>query len=121
MLSRNISQKNGGCQRKISAVYFTYGDRRRSCNGVKGADLIGWVSSLILLATIMRQTYTQWKTKATAGVSRWLFVGQLTASTGYTLYSYLLHNWVFLTSNIALLLTAVVGQCLYVVNRNQTK
>ncbi|GAC1304257.1 MAG: hypothetical protein NVSMB10_07050 [Steroidobacteraceae bacterium] len=80
-------------------------------------EVIGWASSAVLLATIMRQTYTQWKTKATAGVSRWLFVGQLTASTGYTIYSYLLHNWIFLSSNIALLATAVVGEFIYLANR----
>jgi MtN3 and saliva related transmembrane protein len=74
-----------------------------------------------LLATIMRQVYTQWKTKSTAGVSHWLFIGQLTASTGYTVYSYLLHNWVFLTSNVALLLTAIFGQCLYLRNKKAVK
>jgi len=80
-------------------------------------ELIGWGSSVILLATIMRQVYTQWKTKAATGVSRWLFVGQLTASTGYTVYSYLLHNWVFMSSNIALLATAIIGEILYVHNK----
>jgi MtN3 and saliva related transmembrane protein len=80
---------------------------------MKSVELIGWVSSAILLATIGRQVYTQWKTKSTAGVSRWLFIGQLSASTGYTIYSMLLHNWVFMTSNAALLLTAVLGQSLY--------
>jgi MtN3 and saliva related transmembrane protein len=84
---------------------------------VNTADAIGWASSLILLLTIGRQTYTQWKTKATAGVSKWLFVGQVAASTGYIAYSYLLHNWVFLTSNIAMLVTAVVGEVLYVSNK----
>jgi uncharacterized protein with PQ loop repeat len=83
------------------------------------ADIIGWLSSAILLMTIMRQTYTQWKSRATAGVSRWLFVGQLTASTGYTIYSYMLHNWVFLTSNIALLLTALIGEGLYIANKRK--
>ena len=67
----------------------------------------------------MRQVYTQWKSKASTGVSRWLFVGQLTASTGYTLYSYLLHNWVFMSSNIALLATAVVGEILYLHNKRK--
>jgi MtN3 and saliva related transmembrane protein len=74
-----------------------------------------------LLATIMRRVYTQWKTKSTAGVSHWLFLGQLTASIGYTLYSYLLHNWVFLTSNVVLLLTAIFGQCLYLQNKESRK
>jgi uncharacterized protein with PQ loop repeat len=86
---------------------------------MKSIDLIGWASSVILLATIGRQVYTQWKTKATAGVSHWLFIGQLTASIGFVLYSYLLHNWVFMTSNVALLLTAVFGQCLFVHNKKR--
>jgi MtN3 and saliva related transmembrane protein len=84
---------------------------------MKPVDMLGWASSGVLLVTIMRQVYTQWKTKSTAGVSHWLFIGQLTASTGYTLYSYLLHNWVFLTSNVVLLLTAVLGQWLYLRNK----
>jgi MtN3 and saliva related transmembrane protein len=88
---------------------------------MKSIELIGWASSVILLATIMRQVYTQWKTKSTAGVSHWLFIGQLTASIGYTVYSYLLHNWVFLTSNVALLVTAIFGQFLYIHNKKTPK
>lgn len=80
-------------------------------------DVIGWASSVVLLATLGRQVYTQWKSKATQGVSRWLFIGQLTASTGYSVYSVLLHNWVFMASNIALLVTALVGEALYLRNR----
>jgi MtN3 and saliva related transmembrane protein len=70
-----------------------------------------------LLATICRQVYSQWKSKATAGVSRWLFVGQISASIGFTAYSYLLHNWIFLFSNFAMLIAAVVGEIIYVSNR----
>ncbi len=81
------------------------------------ADLIGWGSSLVLLLTLMRQVYTQWKTRATAGVSKWLFVGQVAASTGYVIYSFLLHNWVYVSSNIAILATAVVGEAIYFRNR----
>jgi MtN3 and saliva related transmembrane protein len=85
----------------------------------RAVDIIGWGSSLILLMTIGRQVFTQWKTGATAGVSKWLFIGQLAASAGYTVYSYLLHNWVFLVSNIALLITAVVGEVIYAHNRRR--
>jgi MtN3 and saliva related transmembrane protein len=74
---------------------------------------------VVLLATLVRQVYTQWRTRATAGVSRWLFVGQCTASAGYTVYSLLLHNWVYLSSNVAILLTAMVGEGLYVRNRRR--
>jgi MtN3 and saliva related transmembrane protein len=86
---------------------------------VRVIDLIGWVSSVVLLATIGRQVYTQWKTRATQGLSKWLFIGQVTASTGYTIYSFLLHNWVFMTSNIALLLTALLGEALFLKNRRR--
>jgi MtN3 and saliva related transmembrane protein len=80
-------------------------------------ELLGWVSSAVLLLTLIRQVYTQWKTRSTAGVSKWLFIGQLAASVGYTIYSFLLHNWVFLSSNIAILATALVGEALYLRNR----
>jgi MtN3 and saliva related transmembrane protein len=83
------------------------------------AEWLGWASSGVLLLTIGRQVYTQWKTRATAGVSHWLFIGQVTASTGYTIYSWLLHNWVYVTSNVALLMTAVVGQVIFLRNRQR--
>jgi len=88
---------------------------------MQSIDLIGWTSSLVLLVTLGRQVYTQWRTRSTQGVSRWLFIGQLTASCGYTLYSVLLHNWVFTASNIALLVTAVIGQGLLLRNRRRLR
>lgn len=81
------------------------------------AELIGWVSSLVLLLTLTRQVYTQWQSEATSGVSRWLFVGQLTASLGFATYSWLLENWVFLFTNVALLLTAIAGEVIFLRNR----
>lgn len=84
-----------------------------------GIESIGWLSSVILLATLLRQVYTEWKSASTKGVSRWLFLGQVTASIGYTVYSVLLTNWVFTCSNIAILATAVLGQALYFHNRRK--
>jgi MtN3 and saliva related transmembrane protein len=81
------------------------------------ADVIGWLSAAILLATVCRQVYSQWKSKASAGVSRWLFVGEISASIGFSAYSYLLHNWIFLFSNSAMLITAIVGEVIYISNR----
>jgi uncharacterized protein with PQ loop repeat len=80
-------------------------------------ECLGWGSSLILLATLVRQVYTQWRSGATAGLSKWLFVGQCTASVGYTVYSFMLHNWVYVSSNLAILVTAVVGEGLYLRNK----
>jgi MtN3 and saliva related transmembrane protein len=80
------------------------------------AEAIGWISSVVLLLTIGRQVYTQWRTRSTSGLSRWLFVGQVTASVGFTTYSLLLKNWVFVFTNAMLLVTAVIGQCIYLRN-----
>jgi uncharacterized protein with PQ loop repeat len=76
-------------------------------------EILGWASSMILLATLLRQVYRQYRERSTQGVSSWLFIGQLTASTGFLIYSYLLKNWVFVFTNAALLLTAIIGQMIY--------
>ena len=76
-------------------------------------DLIGWAASAILSATLGRQVYTQWRERSTEGVSRWLFIGQMCASVGFVVYSWLLDNGVFVFTNAVLLLTGVVGQLIY--------
>jgi uncharacterized protein with PQ loop repeat len=73
-------------------------------------DLIGWAASAILLLTLCRQIYTQAKDESAKGVSQWLFAGQIAASVGFIAYSWLLHNWVFIATNSAILVTAIVGQ-----------
>jgi MtN3 and saliva related transmembrane protein len=82
------------------------------------AAWIGWASSVILLATLIRQVHTQWKSRDVSGVSRWLFIGQVTASVGFTIYSLLLRNWVYATSNIAILITAIAGEAIYLRNKH---
>jgi MtN3 and saliva related transmembrane protein len=84
-------------------------------------EAIGWVSTAILLATLIRQVYTEWKSRTAAGVSKWLFTGQMAASVGFVTYSLLLGNWVFMGSNIAILGVAVVGQVLFLRKRRQGK
>jgi uncharacterized protein with PQ loop repeat len=72
-------------------------------------EAIGWFSSFILVLTIAKQVHKQWKSGSSEGVSKWLFVGQITASVGFTLYSVMLRNWVFMVTNALLLLSAIVG------------
>ena len=74
-----------------------------------GSEAIGWFSSFILVLTIGKQVYKQWKSGSSEGVSKWLFVGQITASTGFTIYSVMVRNWVFVVTNALLLLSAIVG------------
>ena len=82
-------------------------------------ELVGWAAALVLLATISRQVYTQWRTRSAQGVSKWLFVGQLAASTLFLIYSALLHNWVFVVTNALLLVAALFGEAIYLRNRRR--
>jgi uncharacterized protein with PQ loop repeat len=73
-------------------------------------DWIGWAAAVILLATLSRQVYHQWRDESARGVSRWLFIGQLASSTGFIIYSYGLKSWVFVVTNSLILLVAAAGQ-----------
>lgn len=77
------------------------------------ADWLGWGASAILLATLGRQIWAQWRERSTQGVSGMLFAGQVLASVGFTAYSWILGNWVFMVTNTAILLTALFGQWVY--------
>ena len=72
-------------------------------------EAIGWISSIILVLTIARQIYKQWQEGSSEGVSKWLFVGQMTASAGFTIYSWLVENWVFVVTNTLMLCNALIG------------
>ncbi len=72
-------------------------------------EAVGWSSSVILLLTIATQIHKQWQEQTSAGVSIWLFIGQLAASAGFTIYSFLVHNWVFVVTNALMLVSALLG------------
>lgn len=72
-------------------------------------DLIGWASSVMLMFTICWQVYRQWQEGTSEGVSTWLFVGQMLSSLGFSIYSWLVGNMVFVVTNALLLLSAIVG------------
>ena len=82
-------------------------------------ELIGWSAATILLLTIGRQVFTEWRDRSTRGLSKWLFVGQLAASAGFVVYSWLLGNWVFVVTNVLMLATAGIGQWIYLRNKRR--
>jgi MtN3 and saliva related transmembrane protein len=86
-----------------------------------GTEAVGWLSNLLLLMTMSKQVHTQWKSGSSEGVSSWLFIGQLATSTGFVIYSYLLGNWVFVSSNVLLVVVALIGQWLYRRNRRSSR
>jgi uncharacterized protein with PQ loop repeat len=76
---------------------------------MKPAELIGWASSVILVLTIAKQIHKQWQAGTSEGVSKWLFIGQLAASAGFTVYSFLIHSWVFVVTNSLMVMNALAG------------
>ena len=76
-------------------------------------EILGWGSSIILLLTLAKQVYKQWQEGRSDGVSKWLFVGQLAASIGFTIYSFLTGNWVFVFTNAALTINNIIGVIIY--------
>lgn len=82
-------------------------------------ELLGWLSSAILVLTLFWQVRKQWREGRSEGVSRWLFLGQIAASTGFILYSWLVGNWVFVVTNALILVDAVVGAWLVFRQRRQ--
>ena len=84
-----------------------------------GTELVGWLAATVLLATISYQVYVQWRSGAVAGVSPWLFTGQLIASIGFLIYSALLQSWVFVVTNLMIALAALVGKSVDRINRRR--
>jgi MtN3 and saliva related transmembrane protein len=83
------------------------------------AEAIGWASSVVLLLTIGSQVYKQWRERTSKGVSRWLFAGQVAASTGFIIYSVMVGNTVFVFTNSLILLSALVG--MWITSRNRRR
>lgn len=76
-------------------------------------EILGWASSLILLATLVTQVHKQWRDGTSEGLSQWLFIGQLAASLGFTVYSFVTGSVVFTVTNSLLVINACIGIVLY--------
>ena len=84
-------------------------------------EAVGWVSSLILVLTIAKQVYKQWQEGSSEGVSKWLFVGQMAASLGFTIYSWLVSNWVFVVTNAVMLVNGLLGLLIVLHHRRRER
>ena len=84
-------------------------------------EAVGWISSFILVLTIAKQVYKQWQEESSEGVSIWLFVGQMAASLGFTVYSWLVGNWVFVVTNTLMLLNGFLGLAIVLWHRRRAQ
>ena len=72
-------------------------------------QIIGFTSSFILLLTIGKQVYKQWSDGTSEGVSKFLFLGQITASVGFLIYSIMKNDMVFIVTNALMVVNSLVG------------
>ena len=84
-------------------------------------EAIGWISSAILIVTIGRQVLKQWHEGTSEGVSTWLFIGQMAASSGFTIYSVLVKNWVFVVTNALMVVNGLLGYAITLRHRRREK
>ena len=82
---------------------------------------IGAASSFILVLTIGKQVFKQYKEGKSEGVSKWLFLGQMTASGGFLLYSWLKRDWVFIATNGIMLVNGLAGYLIVLHHRKNEK
>jgi MtN3 and saliva related transmembrane protein len=82
-------------------------------------EALGWASSFVLVLTLGRQVWGQWQKGSSKGVSRWLFIGQLCASSGFLVYSWKLGSEVFVVTNALLMLSAILGLVIISMHRRR--
>jgi MtN3 and saliva related transmembrane protein len=82
-------------------------------------DAIGVAAATILMATLIGQTVKQWHERTTRGVARWFFLGQVSASAGFVVYSVLTGSLLFAVTNGLILLSALAGYIVLRMNRRR--
>jgi MtN3 and saliva related transmembrane protein len=84
-------------------------------------DIVGWLSSFILLLTLCEQIHKQWAIGNSDGVSKWLYIGQMAANIGFIVYSAWLGNTVFLITNALLLLSSTTGLAIVIYHHRRQR
>ena len=93
----------------------------RRLSRVQATEVIGWVSSFILVLTLGKQVWKQWQEGSSEGVSKWLFLGEIAASVGFTIYSWLVKNWVFVITNALMLVNGLAGYAITLRQRRRAR
>src|SRR6185369_1020571 len=84
-------------------------------------EVIGWASSVVLILSLVTQTWKQYRSESTRGVSKWLYIGEVVAAGGFVAYSAMLHNVVFVVSNSLGVVTGLCGLLIYARNRRRER
>ena len=81
------------------------------------AQLVGWGAVAALFLTMAGQAWKQWRDRVKHGVSKFSFLGQVTASTLFLAYSAMQGDQVFIVGNSLVLAAAIAGGAILLYNR----
>ena len=81
------------------------------------ADYIGWVAVAMLVTTLAGQAWKEWRDRVKHGISKWFFVGQVTTSVLFIVYSAMVGNRIFVVGNALVLAAALAGGAILAYNR----
>lgn len=83
------------------------------------AQWIGWAAVAALFFTMASQAWKQWRDRVKHGISKLFFIGQVTASTLFLVYSAMLGDTVFVVGNALVLVAAISGGAILWWNRTR--
>ena len=81
------------------------------------ADWVGWAAVAVLFATMSAQAWKEWRDRVKHGMSKWFFVGQVTASLLFIVYSAMVGNRIFVIGNVLVLTAAIAGGAILAYNK----
>jgi uncharacterized protein with PQ loop repeat len=81
------------------------------------AQLVGWAAVGALFLTMTGQAWKQWRDRVKHGVSKFFFLGQVTASALFLAYSAMQGDRVFIVGNTLVLAAAIAGGGILLYNR----
>jgi uncharacterized protein with PQ loop repeat len=80
-------------------------------------EWIGWAAVAVLFATMAGQAWKEWRDRVKHGISRWFFIGQVTTSVLFIVYSAMVGNRIFVVGNALVLAAALAGGAILLYNR----
>ncbi|HEX5128486.1 MAG TPA: hypothetical protein VFV90_02010 [Usitatibacter sp.] len=84
---------------------------------MESSEWIGWAAVGLLFVTLAGQAWKEWRDRVKHGISKWFFVGQVSATTLFIVYSAMVGNRVFVVGNVLVLLAAIAGGLIFAYNR----
>jgi uncharacterized protein with PQ loop repeat len=80
---------------------------------------IGWAAVGALFVTMTGQAWKQWRDRVKHGISKFFFLGQVTASVLFLAYSILMGDRIFIVGNALVLAAAIAGGAILAYNRRR--